>query len=46
MVAKSYQGLKIVKEPYKKGSKEYVQIETKKGDLKEVRWYNDAEYCG
>lgn len=45
MVAKSYQGLEIVQEPYKKNGKMYVMIKNKKGALKEVRWYNDAEYA-
>lgn len=45
MVAKSYQGLEIVQEPYKKNGKMYVMIKNKKGALKEVRWYNDVEYA-
>lgn len=44
-VAKSYQNLKQVGTPYKKGddksSKMYVQVLTNKGTLKEVRWYED-----
>lgn len=45
MVAKSYQGLEIVQEPYKKNGRMYVMIKNKKGALKEIRWYNDAEYA-
>lgn len=46
MVAKSYQGLEILCEPYEltKG-RLYVRVRTKTGANKEVRWYNDAEYA-
>ena len=45
-VAKSYQGLEILCEPYElnKG-RLYVRVRTKTGANKEVRWYNDAEYA-
>lgn len=35
-VAKSYQGLPVVEEPYKKGGKTYCKVRTPKGVLKEV----------
>ena len=43
-VAKSYQGLPVVEEPYKKGSKTYCKVRTPKGVLKEVRVYSQKEY--
>jgi hypothetical protein len=45
-VAKSYQGLEILCEPYTldKG-RQYVKVRTKKGEAKQVRWYSDAEYA-
>jgi hypothetical protein len=45
MVAKSYQGLKQLTEPYKHNGKMYVTIETKSGACKDVRWYSEAEYA-
>ena len=45
MVAKSYQNLKIVKEPYDVNGKMYVQVEMGNGAHKQVRWYSDAEYA-
>jgi len=42
-VAKSYQNMKILCEPYKKSGRNYVQIEGKNGP-REVRWYTDYEY--
>jgi hypothetical protein len=48
MVAKSYQALQIVGEPHTKsgsGDKLYVFVKDKRGNLKEVRWYNEAEYA-
>lgn len=44
-VAKSYQGLTQLSEPYKHNGKMYVTIETKQGHCKDVRWYSDAEYA-
>ena len=46
MVAKSYQGLEILCEPYElaKG-RLYVKVRTKSGANKEVRWYTEAEYA-
>lgn len=43
-VAKSYQGLPMVEEPYKKGGKTYCKVRTPKGVLKEVRVYSQKEY--
>ena len=43
-VAKSYQGLPVVEEPYKKGGKTYCKVRTPKGVLKEVRVYSQKEY--
>lgn len=43
MVAKSYQALKQIGEPYAVGNKMYVRIETKNGE-KQVRWYTESEY--
>ena len=45
MVAKSYQKLKIVKEPYDVNGKMYVQVEMSNGAHKQVRWYSDKEYA-
>ena len=45
MVAKSYQGLEIVGDVYVSSGRTYVQVRTKKGTLKQVRWYSDAEYA-
>ena len=45
MVAKSYQNLEIVGDVYTSKGREYVQIRTKTGLLKQVRWYSDKEYA-
>lgn len=44
MVAKSYQNLPILCEPYKMNNKMYVKIKMKNGNAKQVRWYDEAEY--
>lgn len=44
MVAKSYQTLKQLTEPFKRNGKMYVVVETKSGDRKDVRWYTPSEY--
>lgn len=44
LVAKSYQGLPIVEEPYVKGNKTYCKVKTKSGVIKEVRSYSQKEY--
>lgn len=43
MVAKSYQALKQVGEPYAVNNKMYVRVQTKSGE-KQVRWYTESEY--
>ena len=43
-VAKSYQGLPIVEEPYEKNKKMYCKVRLKSGKVKEIRVYNPAEY--
>jgi hypothetical protein len=45
MVAKSFQNLKVVTEPYQDKGKFYVDVLTKKGAKKRVRWYTIEEYC-
>lgn len=42
MVAKSYQELTQLCEPYLKNGKKYVKVLTKKGAEKEVRWYDEG----
>lgn len=44
LVAKSYQGLPIVKEPYNKSGKTYCVVKLKSGKEKEVRVYSQKEY--
>lgn len=44
MVAKSYQSLKVLDEPYIINGRTYVHVATKTGAQKQVRWYSDAEY--
>lgn len=43
-VAKSYQNLEIVKDPYAVNGKLYVQVKLGNGNTKQVRWYSDKEY--
>ena len=46
MVAKSYQSLPQVDEPYiKDNGKMYVKVQKASGAIQEVRWYNAAEYA-
>ena len=45
MVAKSYQELPIIGEPYIKNNRMYVLVKTKSNREKEVRWYSDQEYA-
>ena len=46
MVAKSYQEMNIVGEPYISSGRAYVQVEDPKtGRLRQVRWYTEAEYA-
>lgn len=43
-VAKSYQDLPIVEEPYIKSGKSYCKVRLKSGNIKEVRVYTEKEY--
>lgn len=43
-VAKSYQGLPIVEEPYKKSGRTYCKVRMRNGNLKEIRVYTEKEY--
>ena len=45
MVAKSYQTLATVGEVYTSKGRQYIQVRTKNGTLKQVRWYTDKEYA-
>ena len=44
MVAKSYQSLEIIGEPFVSNGRWYVNVLTKKGTPKQVRWYSEKEY--
>ena len=44
MVAKSYQNLEIVGEPFSSKGRLYIQVKTKGGIFKTVRWYSEKEY--
>ena len=44
LVAKSYQDLPIVEEPYEKNKKMYCKVQMKNGSHKEVRCYSQKEY--
>lgn len=43
-VAKSYQALTQIGEPYELNGKMYVKVQAKSG-AKQVRWYTDREYA-
>lgn len=43
-VAKSYQSLEIVGDVFISSGRQYVNVKTKSGALKTVRWYSDIEY--
>jgi hypothetical protein len=43
MVAKTYQSLPLIGEPYTNKGRQYIKVATKRGE-KEVRWYSDDEY--
>ena len=45
MVAKSYQNMEIVHEPFQKNGRMYVEVKTLKGTIKQVRWYSQIEYA-
>ena len=44
MVAKSYQDLEKIGEPFSSKGRMYIQVRTKKGIAKTVRWYSEKEY--
>ena len=44
-VAKSYQELEIVGEVFTTSGRQYVNVKTKTGKLKTVRWYTEKEYA-
>ena len=44
LVAKSYQNLEQVCEPYKVNGKEYVKVRLNNGNIKQVRSYSESEY--
>lgn len=44
MVAKSYQNLPILCDPYQIGTRMYVKVRKSNGDTAQVRWYSEAEY--
>ena len=44
-VAKSFQEMEQVTEPYAAGGKMYVKVKhPNTGNIRQVRWYTDAEY--
>lgn len=45
MVAKSYQNMEVVHEPFQKNGRMYVEVKTLKGTIKQVRWYTESEYA-
>ena len=45
MVAKSYQNLEVVGDVFTTKGRQYVQVRTKTGALKNVRWYSEKEYA-
>lgn len=44
LVAKSYQGLPFVSEPYILNGREYIKVRMKNGTIKQVRSYSESEY--
>ena len=44
MVAKSYQSLEQIGEPFVSKGRQYIKVRTKSGAEKTVRWYNETEY--
>ena len=45
MVAKSYQNMEQLTDPYRYNGRMYVDIKTKAGATKRVQWYSDNEYA-
>lgn len=44
LVAKSYEGLPFVSEPYILNGREYIKVRTKNGSIKQIRSYSESEY--
>ena len=44
LVAKSYEGLPFVSEPYVLNGREYIKVRMKNGIIKQVRSYSESEY--
>lgn len=44
MVAKSFQSMEQITEPYKISGRMYVKVRTKTGTERQVRWYSEVEY--
>lgn len=44
MVAKSFQSLEQIGEPYTVSGRQYVKVRTKTGTIRQVRWYTEKEY--
>lgn len=44
MVAKSYQGLQQIGDPFTSKGRQYVRVRTATGAEKTVRWYTESEY--
>lgn len=44
-VAKSYQNMEIMHEPFQRNGRMYVEVKTSKGTIKQVRWYSQSEYA-
>lgn len=45
MVAKSYMNLRQAGDPFSESGRMYVNVETKSGAIKKVRWYTEAEFA-
>ena len=43
-VARSYQSLEQIGEPYISNGKQYINLRFKNGNVKPARWYSDSEY--
>jgi len=44
MVAKSYQNLETIGEPFTESGRMYINVKKTDGSIKKVRWYSDTEY--
>lgn len=44
MVAKTFQNLPQIGEPFESGGKMYVNVQSKNGNVRRVRWYEIYEY--